>query len=73
MVQILIHNQLNSSCFQEFLCIGWKSAGLEKVKYDIIESLHLRNKEESQRKKRRDDIDRNQKLADSIWNYVREG
>jgi len=47
---------------------GWKSARLEKVKYDVIENLNIRYKEESRRQKRKDDIDRKQKLADSIWN-----
>jgi hypothetical protein len=70
MFQIWIHKQFNSSCFQEFLCTGWKPARLEKVKYDVIENLHIsiKNKEESQRQKRRDEVDGNQKLADSNWN-----
>jgi len=63
-----LNKQFKSSCFQKFLCTEWKSARLEKVKYDVIENLHIRNKEESQRQEREDDIDKNHKLADSIWN-----
>jgi hypothetical protein len=68
MLQILLNKECDSSCFQKFLCTEWKSTRLEKVKYDIIENLHIRNKEESQRQEREDDIDQNQKLADSISN-----
>lgn len=66
MLQTLLHKQFNNSCFQKFLCTGWKSARLEKVKYDVIENLNIRYNEESQRQKRKDDIDRKQKLAHSI-------
>jgi hypothetical protein len=76
MLQILIHEQFKGSYILEFLCTGWKPTSLEKkLKDGIVGNLHIfviRNKEESQRQKRREDIDRYQKLADSIWNYVHE-
>jgi len=68
MLQILLHKQFKTSCFQKLLRTGWKSARLEKVKYDVIENLRIRYKEESQRQKGKDDIDRKQKLADSVLN-----
>jgi hypothetical protein len=58
MLQILLNKQFKSSCFKKFLCSEWKSVRLEKVKYDVIENLHIINKEESQRQETEDDIDR---------------